>query len=217
MAVGSAMMSPVIALDRHGKLAADGGAEVRIMLIPTRERCRQPLDRVGVELGISRPAVPARIGSADVRNSRETLSACRRLPAGEGADVGRGIEDALLCRAVCQCRIADRRSEQRPDGPGLQVARPLLEVLMVAARLTTGGFPLVMERRQRTRSSSFERSYPELEARLLKASCSRLCIASCVVKFLISSASFGGAPSRNARTLSTKKASPSGKVVDNAL
>ena len=54
-------------------------------------------------------------------------------------------------------------------------------------------------------------------ARLLNASCSRLWIASCVVKALISSASLGGAPSRNARTLSTKKASPLGKVVESAL
>ncbi len=54
-------------------------------------------------------------------------------------------------------------------------------------------------------------------ARLLNATCSRLWITSCVVNALISSASLGGAPSRNARTLSTKKASPLGKVADSAL
>jgi hypothetical protein len=50
----------------------------------------------------------------------------------------------------------------------------------------------------------------------LKATCSRLCITSWVVKALISSASRGGAPSRKARTLSTKKASPLGKVIERA-
>jgi hypothetical protein len=44
----------------------------------------------------------------------------------------------------------------------------------------------------------------------------RLWIASCVVKPLTSSASLGGAPSRKARTLSTKNASPFGKVADSA-
>src|SRR4051794_17227112 len=100
------------------------------MFVTAGERRGQPLDRIGVELGIGRIAVPLGVGPADIGNSREALSAGGRCAAREGALTGGGVENPLLRVAIRKRRVVDRCTEQRPNCPGLEVARTLPELLV---------------------------------------------------------------------------------------
>ena len=90
-----------------------------------------PSKRIGVELDIGGPAVAVLVGRAVVRNAREALRArLRACAAREAADPVVGVKARSACRrgAVRGRGVVNRRAEERPDRPGLEIAGPDLEV-----------------------------------------------------------------------------------------
>ena len=124
--------SKCITLDRFPscrELAVPRRAKVRIMLEAAGERRCQAFDRIGVELGISRIAMPFGIGPAVCRDARETLRADRRFAAGEAAEAGGSGINAALGGTIDSGR-REGRPKQRSCCVGECIAWPDLELLV---------------------------------------------------------------------------------------
>src|SRR5688500_7560895 len=103
------------------------------MLEPAGKGGGQALDRVGVELDICPPAVALLVGRAAVGNAGKALrtgaGGAARERAGSGRWIGNWV-NAAEQGAIGGRGVGDRRTEQRPDRPRLEVARADLELLL---------------------------------------------------------------------------------------